>query len=73
VNHYFPTPEAAVRAIWAGADMVLAAGVTGDYADTDGASAPAYDAVVAAVRSGRLPAARVKAAYERVLALKRTL
>jgi len=49
---------------------VLAAGVTGDYADTDGASISTYDALVEAVRTGRLTQATVQSAYARVLALK---
>jgi beta-N-acetylhexosaminidase len=71
VNRYFPTPEAARRAVAAGVDMVLAAGVTGDHADTDGASIPTYNALVAAAQSNRLERATVHAAYSRVLALKR--
>jgi beta-N-acetylhexosaminidase len=71
VNRYFSTPEAARRAVAAGVDMVLAAGVTGDHADTDGASIPTYDALVAAAQSNRLERATVHAAYSRVLALKR--
>jgi beta-N-acetylhexosaminidase len=70
VNRYFLTPEAARRAVAAGVDLVLAAGVTGDYADTDGASVSTYDALATAVRSGRLARATVQSAYSRVLALK---
>ena len=70
VNRYFSTSEAARRAIAAGVDLVLAAGVTGDYADTDGASISTYDALVEATRSGRIPQETIQSAYERVLALK---
>lgn len=70
VNHYFSTSEAARRAVGAGVDLVLAAGGTGDYADTDGASISTYDALVQAVRSGRLSEATVRTAYSRVLRLK---
>jgi beta-N-acetylhexosaminidase len=70
VNRYFSTTEAARRAVAAGVDLVLAAGVTGDYADTDGASISTYAALVEAVRSGRLSQATVRSAYSRVLVLK---
>jgi len=70
VNHYFSTPEAARRAVAAGVDLVLAAGGTDDYADTDGTSSSTYDALVKAARSGRLSQATVRDAYARVLALK---
>jgi len=70
VNRYFATTEAARRAVAAGVDLVLAAGVTGDYADTDGASISTYDALVKAVRSGRLAEATVQSAYAHVLTLK---
>jgi beta-N-acetylhexosaminidase len=71
VNAYWPTPEAAVKATGAGVDMVLAGGGTGRTADRT--SIAAYGAILAAVKSGELSRARVAAAYERVLALKRTL
>jgi beta-N-acetylhexosaminidase len=70
VERLYSTPEAAVRAVAAGDDLVLAAGPTDAYADTDGASTASFSALVAAVGSGRIPLARVRAAYERVLALK---
>jgi beta-N-acetylhexosaminidase len=73
VHHSFSTPEAARRAVAAGVDLVLAAGDTGDYADTDGVSTSTYDALVEAVRSGRLAEGTVQAAYSRVLALKARL
>ena len=73
VEHLYSTPEAAVRAVAAGDDLVLAAGPSDAYADTDGASSSSFTALVAAVRSGRIPLGRVRAAYRRVLALKATL
>ena len=71
VNAYWPTPTAAVKAIGAGVDMVLAGGGTGRTADST--SNAAYRAIVAAAKSGALPRATVAAAYGRVLALKQTL
>jgi beta-N-acetylhexosaminidase len=70
-TRYASPAQAAVRAIAAGDDLVLAAGVTDSYADTDGTSVPTYDALVTAARKGRLGARRIAAAYGRVLALKR--
>jgi beta-N-acetylhexosaminidase len=69
VARYLPVGAAAVRAVAAGCDLVLAAGVTGSRADTDGASQAAFHALVAAVRSGRLARSRVAAADERVAAV----
>lgn len=61
VNLRWGFGEAAVRAITAGADAVLT---------TDGTQAPAMrDALVAAVRSGALPEARLNEAAGRVVAL----
>lgn len=61
VNLRWDFPEAAVRAVAAGADAVLA---------TDGNQALRMrDALVAAVRSGRLPQARLDEAAARVTAL----
>lgn len=61
VNLRWDFPEAAVRAVAAGADAVLV---------TDGTQAPRMrDALVAAVRSGRLPEARLDEAAARVAAL----
>jgi beta-N-acetylhexosaminidase len=58
---YFDPGEAAVRAIEAGNDQILKS------ADTDAAIA----AVKEAVRSGRLPEARIDASVRRILAAKR--
>jgi beta-N-acetylhexosaminidase len=61
VNLRWDFPEAAVRAVEAGADAVLA---------TDGNQAPRMvDALVEAVRSGRLPEERLDEAAARVTAL----
>ena len=61
INLKWDFPEAAVRAVEAGADSVLA---------TDGNRAEAMrDALVAAVRSGRLPEERLSEAAARVTAL----
>jgi beta-N-acetylhexosaminidase len=61
VNLRWDFPEAAVRAITAGADAALA---------TDGNQARRMrDALVAAVRSGALPEARLNEAAARVAAL----
>jgi beta-N-acetylhexosaminidase len=70
VNHYFTTAQAAVRAVAAGCDLVMAAGPTSSRANTDVASTTSYAAIVAAARSGRLPRAVLRAAYRRVLILK---
>jgi hypothetical protein len=67
------TANAAVEAVAAGDDLVLAAGSTDDHADTDGASIAAYNALVAAIRSGRLKEATLASAYARVIALKAKL
>jgi beta-N-acetylhexosaminidase len=71
VAHYAPTGQAAVRALAAGADEVIAAGDT--PADADAVSTAAYDAVLDAARSGALPRARLQASYRRILALKQSL
>ena len=61
VNLRWNFGEAAVRAVAAGADAVLT---------TDGTQAPAMrDAIVAAVRGGRIPEARLNEAAGRVVAL----
>lgn len=62
INLRWPFPEAAVRAILAGADLALA---------TDGSHARAMrDELVAAVRVGRLPESRLDEAVTRVLRLR---
>lgn len=70
VERYFSPAKAAVRALQAGADMVLPAGVTGSVADTDMPSTAAYAAVLAAAESRILPTNTVRTSYERVLRLK---
>jgi len=54
--------ELAVRAIEAGADMVLV--VAGRYRE------PVYQAILEAIRSGRLPPDRIEASVRRILRLK---
>jgi beta-N-acetylhexosaminidase len=71
VNEYLSTPRAAVAAVNAGVDMVLAAGVTGRFADRT--SEAAYRAILRAAQRGELPRSKVARAYQRVLALKRTV
>ena len=44
VEQLYSTPEAAVRAVAAGDDLVLAAGPSDAYADTDGASSSSFTA-----------------------------
>ena len=73
VNGFMPTARAAVKAVQAGDDLVLAAGSSDSLEDTDGASTSAYDALVAAARSGALKSRTLKAAYASVLALKKSL
>ena len=63
VASYFDPGEAAVRAILAGVDMVLAS------PDTDGA----IRAVLGAVKAGRIPEKRINEADERILAEKKRL
>jgi beta-N-acetylhexosaminidase len=73
VNKVMTTAKAAVNAVGAGDDLVLAAGPSGGYADTDGASISAYDALIAAVQSGRIEKRELASAYARVIALKKRL
>jgi beta-N-acetylhexosaminidase len=62
INLRWPFPEAAVRAILAGADLALA---------TDGSQARGMrDELVSAVRVGRLPESRLDEAVSRVLRLR---
>lgn len=55
--------DAAVKALQAGADLLLISGPAADQA-------AAMDAVIAAVRDGRIPEAQIDASVARVLALK---
>jgi beta-N-acetylhexosaminidase len=71
VNAYYPTSTAAVKAIGAGVDMVIAGGGTGRTANRT--SEAVYAALVDAANRGTLSRSTVSAAYARVLALKRTL
>ena len=73
VNHYLTTPQAAVQAVRAGIDMVLAAGPTGNLSDTDGASIPTYTSLLKAVTTKALKLTTVQVAYNRVIALKQRL
>jgi beta-N-acetylhexosaminidase len=58
-----PVPEASVEAIRAGADMVWVSGPLED-------ERAAYAAVLGAVRSGRIPRARLDEAVGRILSAK---
>jgi beta-N-acetylhexosaminidase len=70
VNHFLSTTDAGVRAIGAGVDMVLAAGLpTG----ADRTSKAVYSALLVAAKRGTLSRSRVAEAYAHVLALKREL
>jgi beta-glucosidase-like glycosyl hydrolase len=60
-----------VAAVSAGVDMVLAAGITGRFADRT--SEAAYRAILQAAQRGELPRSTVARAYARVLTLKREL
>jgi len=73
VNGFMSTSRAAVRAVQAGGDLVLAAGGTDSYSDTDGASIGAYNALAAAARSGTLKPQTLRSAYASVLAVKKAL
>lgn len=73
VNGYATTSRAAVLAVNAGNDLVLAAGGTDGYRDTDGASIAAYNALVAAAKAGTVKLQTLRSAYATVLALKRGL
>ena len=70
VTAYKPTPRAAVAAIAAGVDIVLPGGSS---KTADSMSEGVYRAIVAAVKTGALRQSTVTDAYERVLALKRSL
>ena len=58
-----PPSRAAVRAVKAGADLLLISSPPQDQAD-------AYDAVVGAVESGEIPRERVEESVERVMRVK---
>ena len=57
--------DAAVRAVEAGADLLIVSNAPQEQAD-------AYDAVVEAVRSGRVPRSRIEASVGRLLEVKET-
>ncbi len=63
----YGTPEAAVRALAAGADVLL---IGADAGRPAAERLEAMDRVIEAVRSGRIPAARLDAAVTQVLRLK---
>jgi beta-N-acetylhexosaminidase len=63
VSTFAQVPDAAVDALKAGADMIY---ISGDLGDQEAA----YNAVLAAVRSGRIAPARVRQALIRVLLAK---
>jgi beta-N-acetylhexosaminidase len=64
VSAFAPAPDAAVQALQAGADMIYISGEIGDQE-------AAYNAVLNAVRSGKVPEARVRKALMRILLTKR--
>jgi beta-N-acetylhexosaminidase len=68
VTHFLSTPDAAVQAVAAGVDMVLAAGLP---KEADRNSTAVYRALVAAAKDKTLSHKRVAKAYAHVLALKR--
>jgi beta-N-acetylhexosaminidase len=63
ITRYYGSGEAAVRAILAGIDIVL-------NSHTVEAQTAAYDAVLAAAQSGRIPAARLADSNRRIAAMK---
>ncbi|HST17393.1 MAG TPA: glycoside hydrolase family 3 N-terminal domain-containing protein [Gaiellaceae bacterium] len=71
VTGLMSTTRAAVEAVEAGDDLVLAAGPSSNRQNTDGVSIPAFNALVAAANDGSLPRSTLSAAYARVLELKR--
>ncbi len=64
ISALYTLPDAAVEALRAGADMLLVSGPAGDQQ-------AAYAAVLQAVRSGRIPRARLEQAVARILSVKR--
>jgi len=73
IDGLMSSTRAAVEAVEAGDDLVLAAGPSSDRANTDGVSIPAFNALVAAANNGSLQRSTLSTAYARVLKLKRTL
>jgi beta-N-acetylhexosaminidase len=69
VRATFPPEEASIRAVLAGADLLIVAGAPGSAGERHGAEA--YAALLAAARAGRLPLADLRSSYERVAAFKR--
>ncbi|HZQ36666.1 MAG TPA: glycoside hydrolase family 3 N-terminal domain-containing protein, partial [Dehalococcoidia bacterium] len=63
IRHRWSPADAAVKALQAGADLLLISGPAADQA-------AAMDAVIAAVKDGRIPEAQIDASVARVLALK---
>lgn len=63
VTERYGAGESAVLAALSGVDVIF-------FSHTQARQAAAYDAVLAAARSGRLPAARITEAVRRILALK---
>jgi beta-N-acetylhexosaminidase len=64
-----PFPEAAVRAVKAGIDVIYVSGV--DRSGTDPVGRKAYAALLEAARQGVVSQAQLQASYDRVLELKR--
>ena len=64
ITALYTVPDAAVEAVRAGADMLVISGPAGDQQ-------AAYVAVLQAVRSGRIPRARLDRAVGRILSVKR--
>jgi beta-N-acetylhexosaminidase len=58
-----PSAEVVVRAVEAGADLLILSSPPQEQAD-------AYDAVVEAVESGEIPEERIRESVERILAVK---
>jgi beta-N-acetylhexosaminidase len=71
VARYYGTGTASVRALQAGADAVIAAGVTPK--DADAASTAAYNAELNAAKAGTVSRAQLTASYQRILTLKNSL
>ena len=63
ITRYFGSGEAAVRSVLAGIDVVL-------NSHTVEAQTAAYEAVLAAVKSGRIPLARIGESNRRIAAMK---